>query len=83
MHRIQTTFWSGSLEKLVKPDPATLTMRTSSTMGQRELEKRGKNKSKNGQKMKLEKCNKQPGQKECSCGKVTELQIFFRWEVKQ
>ena len=29
-------------EKLAKPDPATLTMRTSSTVGQRELEKRGK-----------------------------------------
>ena len=48
---------------MAKPDPATLTMRTSSTVGERELEKGSKNKSENGQKLKLKKCKKQPGQK--------------------
>ena len=65
---------------MAKPDPATLTMRTSSTVGQRELEKRGKNKSKNGQKLNLKNVKSNQGKK--MYGTVTGLQMFCLREVK-
>ena len=66
--------------KLAKPDPTTLTMRTSSTVGERKLEKRGKNKSKNGQKLKLKNVKSNQGKK--MYGTVTGLQMFCLREVK-
>ena len=65
---------------MAKPDPATLTMRTSSTVGQRELEKRGKKRSKNGQKLKLKNVKSNQGKK--MYGTVTGLQMFCLREVK-
>ena len=65
---------------MVKPDPSTLTMRTSSTVGERKLEKRGKNKSKNGQKLKLKNVKSNQGKK--MYGTVTGLQMFCLREVK-
>ena len=65
---------------MVKPDPSTLTMRTSSTVGERELEKQSKNKSKNGQKLKLKNVKSNQGKK--MYGTVTGLQMFCLREVK-
>ena len=65
---------------MAKPDPATLTMRTSSTVGQRELEKGSKNKSKNGQKLNLKNVKSNQGKK--MYGTVTGLQMFCLREVK-
>ena len=58
---------------MAKPDPTTLTMRTSSTVGERELEKGIKNKSKNGQKLKLKRCKATRAK---MYGTLTRLQMF-------